>query len=279
MARKIAGYYNEEYVSGTEAGQLFVEISNNGIACLVKGETSQQIEGFELFELNKGSNDWNDVFYEIRATSQLLSKQYTNTHCYYNFEDAILIPAKCFTAASAEDYLSLMYGETSRYEIKFDTLSNGAGMVNAYRVRRSINELMSRHFVLYKPHHSYSSLLEDIFSRTELDDHFMKAQFYSNHMIVAVVKNKQLQLIQSFQFTAKEDVLYHLINTSQQFVFNSLHSHLEISGMFETGSALHIQLQALFGLITFDGMKPDGVFALSNEFPSHYFTPFYKLVV
>ena len=280
MARKITSYYNNsEHAAVTEACQLVIEISKHELVCLVKGAVSQEIEGFEMFRLDKASRDWSDVFYDVRAVSQLLNRQYRDTHCYYNFEETVIVPKQRFTASSAEDYLSLLYGESNRYDIKYDTLLPSEEIINAYRIKKSINELMGRHFVLYKPHHSYSKLLEDILTRTELADHFMKVQFYSKHFIVAVVKEKQLQLIQSFAYEITEDILYHLIHISKQFGLDVSVSNLEISGMFETGSSLHKQIQELFGLITFDGMQPNGVFKLTHDHPAHYFTPFYKLVV
>jgi hypothetical protein len=280
MARKITGYYNETAQAAfTDADQLVIEISSNQVVCLVKGAASQEIEGFELFALDKTNNDWTDVFYELRAASQLLNRTYRDAHCYYNFEEAIIIPGQRFTATSAEDYLSLMYGESNRHDVKYDTIQAEAQMVNAYRIRKSINELMSRHFLLYKPHHVYSRVLEDILTRNELADHFIKLQFYSNHIIAAVVIRNQLQLIQSFRFETTDDILYHLANINRQFALNVSHSHLEISGMFEIGSALHLHLQSMFGLITLDGIEADGVFKTTNEYPAHYFTPFYKLVV
>ena len=280
MAHKITGYYNETAEAAfSEADQLVVEISSNQVVCLVKGADSQEIEGFELFALDKTGSDWSDVFYELRTNSQLLNRTYRDVHCYYNFEEAIIIPGQRFTATSAEDYLSLMYGETDRYDVKYDTIQGDVQMVNAYRIRKSINELMNRHFVLYKPHHTYSRLLEDVLGRNELADHFIKLQFYSNHFIAAVLIGKKLQLVKSFKFETTDDVLYHLANINRQFALDAAHSHTEISGMFETGSALHLQLQSMFGLITLDGIEADGVFKTANEYPSHYFTSFYKLVV
>ncbi|MEO8174295.1 MAG: DUF3822 family protein, partial [Sediminibacterium sp.] len=148
-----------------------------------------------------------------------------------------------------------------------------------YRIRKSIHELVGRHFLLYKPHHSYSAVLQDVLSRTELADHFVKAQFYNSHMIVAVVKNQQLQLIQSFSFEASDDIVYHLANITGQFELNISHSHLEISGSFENGSVLHQQLQSMFGLLTLDTMHADGIFKSTTGHPLHHFTPYYKLVV
>jgi hypothetical protein len=278
MPDKIISYYNETWQADAEAtGQLVIEIGCNDMVCLVKGAVSQEIEGFEIFRLDKESGDWTDVFYELRASSRLLNRTYLTTHCYYNFEEAIIIPGAHFTATAAGDYLSLMYGDSGHHDFMYEMIGENEQLVNAYRISRSINEMVGRHFVLYKPHHSYTSLVKDVLERTDPSDHFIKVQFYSHHIIAAVVKQNQLQLIQSFHYKTPEDILYHLVQINRQFELNPAYSHLEVSGMFETGSELHIQLQSLYGLITLDSMKPDGVF--TGQYPAHYFTPFYKLVV
>lgn len=279
MVRKIIGYYTEGEQSPAGADQLVVEISRHEVVCLVKGNASQEIEGFEVFRFDDGASDWSDLFHAIRSASRLLDRNYRDTHCYYNFEESVLIPGQRFTAVAAEDYLDLMFGESTRHEVKYDPINADTHIVNAYRVRKSIHELMGRHFLLYKPHHSYSHIVHDVMTREERADHFVKAVFYNKHMIVAVVVNAALQLVQSFGFETKDDVLYHLSHIREQFGLDALHSHLEISGMFDNGSILHQQLQSRFGLITFDTMNMDGVFKSATHQPLHYFTPFYKLVV
>ncbi len=278
MARKIVGYYSEkDAATNPDADQLFVEIGNNEIAVLVKEPVSQEIDGFEVFQVDKGNTDWDDVLFEIRQNSLLLNRSYIDTTCYYNFEEALLIPEHKFTVTAADDYLTLMYGESNCHDLKYDMLKTG--MVNAYRIRKSIHEQMSRHFVLYKPKHSYSNIIETISERMDLDAQFVKTQFYSTHFILTLFIDKKLQLIQCFKYESGNDICYHLLNLSKQFQLDKNISHLEISGMFETGSVLHQQLQSLFGLITFESFETGGVSKLITDFPSHYFTPFYKLVL
>jgi hypothetical protein len=278
MPDKITSYYNETWQEDAAAsGQLVIEIGSNDMVCLVKGNASREIEGFEMFRLDNDGGDWNDTFYQLRANSRLLNRTYVTTHCYYNFEESIIIPGVRFTASAAEDYLSLIYGDSGRRDFMYEMIGENEQMVNAYRISRSINEMVGRHFVLYKPHHTYTRLIKDMLERTDASDHFIKVQFYSHHFIAVVVKQGQLQLIQSFRYQTPEDILYHLVHINRQFELNPAFSNLELSGLFETGSELHIQLQSLYGLITLDSMKPDGVF--TGQYPAHYFTPFYKLVV
>ena len=283
MPRKINGYYTEKsetYDSGTD--QLFMEIGTDEIICFVKGGESQLIEGFEQFYLENPNREWNDIFTDLIPKSLLLNKTYTVTNCFYNFEEAVIIPKEAFKVSSAEDYLALLYGESNDYDIKYDLIDLFdpiEQIIIAYRIKKSVNDQMNKHFVLYKPHHVYSSIVKDVLSRTESEMHFVKLQLYNNHLIVTVVKDRKLQLIQSFKYEKTEDILYHLINITNQFALNNSISHLEIGGIFEENALLQDQLQLYFGKITFDRMELSGVFEKINDKPLHSFTHYSKLVI
>jgi len=279
MARKIIGIYNNAQDTATaDTGQLIIEIGNSQVACLVKGIVSQKVEEFEVFEIEKGASDWTDIFYEVRGGSQILNRSFRDTHGYYNFEEAVIMPEQKFSATSAEDYLSLVYGESIRHDTRHDTLLSSSHIVNAYRTLKSIHELVGRHFPVYKPHHSYSAILDDILTRDHVESHFLKIQFYSYHFILAFVKDNKLQLIQSFRYQTGDDVLYYMLSLIKQFGIDTSHSNLEVSGMYDPGSPLHQQFVKLFGRISFDTIQVEGAIAsaLAN-YPAHYFTPFYKL--
>lgn len=273
------GYYNDAQDTAATQ-QLFLEIGHDQLACLVKAAGSTQVEGFEVFELERGSGDWSDIFYEVKAASEILNRQYRETHCYYNFEEALIISEQQFSATAAEDYLSLVYGESKAHEVRYEILSPETKTVNAYRLRRSIHELVGRHFVLYQPHHTYSAILNALYANAHAGDQLVRMQFYHRHVIVALVKQNKLQLIQSFAYGSPDDVLYYVLSIIQQFGITPIGSHLEISGMFELNTTLHQQLNKLFGQVSFDAIVADASFtAAIAQYPAHYFTPFYKLAV
>ncbi|MDE3253767.1 MAG: DUF3822 family protein [Bacteroidota bacterium] len=281
MTQKTISYYADPVnVPENEADMLILEIGQTDLVCMHKSMHTGKIEGFELFHINEDSVDWSDVFFQLKLESKFMNQTYREVHCHFNFPEALILPEKSFTAASAEDYLSLVYGSADKVDYKFDSiLLSDTHLVNAYRIRKTIHEQLCRQFVLYKSHHIYTRILEDLLNRQDLSEHFMRIQFYSKHCILAVIKENRLQLIQSFSFTADEDLLYHLIHCINQFSFTIALSHLEISGIFDNGNLLHQQLQGLFGLITFDETKPDGILKLAGSYPAYYFNSFYKLAV
>jgi hypothetical protein len=278
MTQKTISYYADPViVPENEADTLILEIGQTDLVCMLKSAHTDTLEGFELFHIDEEAVDWSDVFFQLKLESKFIHRSYQEVHCYFNFPEALILPEKSFTASAAEDYLSLVYGGADKMDYKFDSvLFNNTHLVTAYRVRKSISEQLSRQFVLFKGHHIYTSILNDLLNRQDLAEHFMRIQFYSKHCILTVIKENQLQ---SFSFSATEDTLYHLIHCIQQFSFDNALSHLEISGIFENGNQLHQQVQGLFGLISFDESKPDGILKLAGNYPSYYFNSFYKLAV
>ena len=281
MIRKLVSYYTDtKEPAAAEADTLFMEIGNSQLACLVKGAHSQQIEAFELFELDKEMTDWADILFEFKNLSVILNRSYKETHCYYNFQEAVIIPESKFSISAAEDFLSLIYGENTRDEIRHDTISTGDQMVNAYRVKKSLQEWMGRQFILYQPHHLYTKILADLFAGEIPVTPLLKLQVYASHMIVSVTQKGKLLLIQSFQYQSEEDILYYVMNILKQFHINAADAQIDISGKIDPDSILYQQLNQLFGQMSVETINPaDAAAFIHPDYPLHFFTPFYKLAV
>ncbi|MEI6265858.1 MAG: DUF3822 family protein [Sphingobacteriia bacterium] len=278
MARKKIGLYNEETINGS-THQLLVEIADEAFVCMAKSDLTGEIDAFELFSLDKSEqDDWNDIFYEIKTGSSIFNNNYKKVTCFFNTEEAIMVPEKLLTATSAEDYLNLIYGESVRHEVKYEKLIATKVFINAYRVRKAITELLGRQFIIFQTSHTYSNLLNDVMRRPFINHQFIKLQFYSNHFILAVWKEERFQLIQSYRYNTPEDVLYYLLRIVQQYQFDLSDVLLEVSGMIEVETSLMLQLSKIFPKIEMDNLQTTGIFKMAeSEYPLHYFTPFYKL--
>ncbi len=281
MIRKLVSYYADtKEPEAAEGDTLFLEIGNSHLACLVKGSYSQQVEAFELFELNKEMTDWADIFFEFKNLSVILNHTYKETHCFYNFQEAVIIPESKFSISAAEDFLSLIYGENTRDEIKHDTIATGDQMVNAYRIKKSLQEWVGRQFILYQPHHIYTKILADLFAGEISVTPILKIQIYASHFIATVTQNGKLLLIQSFQYQSADDILYYVMNILKQFHINAADAHIDICGMIQPDSILYQQLNQMFGQMSVETINPaDAAAFIHPDYPLHFFTPFFKLAV
>ncbi len=281
MARKKIGLYTEG-ANLNYNHHLIVELGNDELVCMSKNEDSGEVDAFELFSLDKGvKEDWNDIFYEIKSASSIFNNTFKQVFCYFNAEEALLIPEKLLTATSAEDYLNLIFGESSRHEVKYEKLLATKVFINAYRIRKSIAELLNRQFIIYQSGHTYSTILNDVMRRPSISENLIKIQFYTHHFIIAVWKEKRFQLIQSYRYHQAEDVMYYVFRIAQQFDFDPAFTVMEISGMIDMESNVYTQLSNIFHHINMENIvHPTGVFkAAVDEYPAHYLTPFYKLTL
>jgi hypothetical protein len=276
MVKKIIGYYSDTLDAEPGTARLILEIGDNEVACMVKGRSGEPLDGFELFAIESHEKGWENILSEIQAASRLLSKAYQETACYYNSEEAMIIPAEKFNTVAAEDYLALVYGEKYNYDTKHDMLKDS--IVNSYRVQRAMHDLLGRHFVLYKPRHSFSGILDDVLSRENPPAYLVKLQVYSKHAILCLVKEGQLQLIRFFHCQSSEDILYYLTSLLQQFPVIRTGAVLELSGMLPKD---HHSFTRLFGEVNYDEpLQQNSAMAEAlTDFPAYYFTPFLKLAV
>jgi hypothetical protein len=244
-----------------------------------KNGQSGEVDGLEIFALPGTHTDWAKTLDAIKPESKLLGKSYNLIDCFYNFPEALLIPDAFFSADKAADYLSLVYGDNPDGVPLFDTVFvQEERLVIAYRIPRQLHEWMYQHFLLARPRHIYSNLLAEVLKRQEIPAQFIKLQVYRTHIVVAVFLHNVLQIIQHYPILSEDDILYRLAAFRVQYALDDLQSVLEISGHFTTGSKLHKLLQPLFGLIQLESAGSTGVFGLTGNYPTHYFTPYYNLV-
>lgn len=277
MGLKIAGYYQQDTPgSDPQDDQLVLVLSHDELVCM-KALPGQRVHAFELFRLPQGETGWEQYFQQLLSESQLLNTANRHTHCWFNLPEALLVPADRCTGVAAEDYLNLVYGEAEKQDIRQE--DTGRGITIAYRIPRSLHEMIQHHSVLYQPHHIYSSLVKELPEQNEHAEHHLKVQVFHSHIIAVVWKEGALQLVQSYRFNTQNDILYHIAHLASQFIFDAAISQLSISGYIENGNELHQHLQPLFGLISFDTEETQGIFQTITDQPLHYYTAYQKLIL
>jgi hypothetical protein len=115
--------------------------------------------------------------------------------------------------------------------------------------------------------HQYSLLLKNPVNRNEGLD----VIFYSQKIVVHLIKDGKQQLINSYKYQKAEDVSYTLLNICKQFQLENV--HLEISGLLEETSALYKEIYKYFTDIEFTSLSPANNYSEEiTKFPAHYFS-------
>ncbi len=281
MVHKLTGLYGDKQgYTPKNTDQLGLEIGKDQMVLLVKDTISNRIEAIEIFELEKSKSDWTDIFFEVKQQSQLLGYNFSSTNVFYNFEEALMMPLGKLSATASEEYLNLVFGNADKSLIKYDLFQSNVPFVTVYRIKQAVLDLLNRNFLLFTAQHLYTSILNDVMSRHNLPNMFMKLIIHCHHAILVFVKDGQLQLIQSFQYQSQDDLLYYTLNVVQQSGLSALQTQLEISGLIDLVPNLEEQLKQSFGIISYDQVPLDSIPPAGfSEFQAYHFTPFYKLMV
>lgn len=280
MIQKTIGLYNEHNShSPFNKDRLMVEVCNQHVVCWVKSEVNEIITAFEFFKIEPDHNDWEDIFYELRINSGLIDKSYHSTQIYYHFDEVILVPAYKYNSAINDAFLNVVFGEAEKKTIKTNQLTiNGEKVFSVFRIPEALENTIQRNFISITEHHIYNGIINGLLdSKINHEDSFIAIQFYYKHFIVAAFKNKQLQIIQSFDFTIAEDALYHILSITNKFGLTTS-NHLLIGGIVEHSDLIFKYLQQQFkNIYVVNLSREQSNLEKLTTYPLHYFTPFFNL--
>mgnify|MGYP001544273745 FL=1 len=168
--------------------------------------------------------------------------------------------------------MNMMYGDLHVNETILTDLADVQSVYNCYRIPSALYEVVQNQYPNAVSTHQYSLLLK----KTIEGKNKLSVIFYAKKLIVMLVKNGQLQLIQSFNYHTPEDVSYTLLNICRQFQISSI--KLEISGLLEENSALYKEIYKFFTEIEFTELPGDINYSEEiKQYPSHYFSYIFAL--
>jgi hypothetical protein len=277
MVHKLIGFYGDRPgFTPKRTDQLAIEIGSHQVTCLVKNSSTGEIDAIELFQVEQQNTDWSDILFEVKQNSKILGPAYSDCFVFFNFEEALVLPMSEMSASASADFLSLVYGVDERADTKFDRINSTLPTVTIYRIKKSLTELLDRNFLVFKTQHSYTNILNDVLNRNSIPSVFLKLIVYNKHFILVLIKDNQLQLIQTYTFQNSDDILYFAISVANQSGISPLQTQLEISGMVDLLANVLDQLKKSFGIISFDVIPNQSG---PSDFSEYFLTPFYKLLV
>ena len=281
VQKQISIYAELETQSPFNSDQLLLEVSNTHITLMVKYSGKKHLGAFELFEFDSNEMEWYNIFHQIRNESIILDRSYNDTRVFYNLNEATIMPASAFSTASAEAYLVAVHGDNTHHAVKYDNILVPEGLVNVYRIKKSLNDTINSNLMMITPRHLYSKLLENILNSNSISNGvLLKIQFFYNLMLIVLVKDGKLQLIQSYNYKTEEDVLYYLLNIVQQFNLSPTDTQVELSGIIDVKSHHFDYIEKLFKQISFATVSNDNILLnYIGDYPQHYFTPFLNLAL
>ncbi|MBS1578730.1 MAG: DUF3822 family protein [Bacteroidetes bacterium] len=279
VQKSISSYLDLESQSPFNSDELIVNIGNTYVAMLVRLAGRQDASAFELFEFDKATDNWYNIFYSVRTQSKILDRSYNNTKVFYNLPENVLVPSEKFSEDAAESYLSMVHGDTINEAIQHDVLDINTPIVNVYRIKRILYEMVRTNFMMVQPKHLYTQLLENNLGGYNLHSGTsLKIQFYNKCILLLLLKDGKLQYIQSHSCLTQDDMLYYILSLLQQFHIQPADVKVELGGQIDTRSQYYDYIKKIFTNIQFEIVASEKLMKeLKENYPPHYLSPYFNL--
>jgi len=273
MAVNKLSVYSPDYPTASYTGEdeLFIHMGIDRVDVLVRSGIKNLPEALEIFSKEE-EVDWQETLKSILRQSELLRRNFSERHIAFSFPDALVIPEAKFSSSSTKDLINLIYGEQPHSWIGYKKMPRSFEMILAYRIEQGIHDWMTERFPSYDTTHLYAELLHHLLSDTIATEKIAFIHLEEKTWILTLLNGGQLQLIQTFNYSTREDVLYDLLNGLQQSQIPSNQCRLKISGQLTASDELVDQLSGLFQSIEWQSVPAAGIFqSLKQQCPPHHF--------
>ena len=252
-----------------EKSILLCEVGNEGFSFCIKEEETNSYLGLGIyhFDKNKPVAGFPIALQIIFHQKEIFSRVFKKVCVVYSFPESVFIPFSLYNEEKQSTVMNMMFGDLNGNEEVFADLIPTESMYNCYRIPRALHEVMQSQFIVASSVHQYSLFLKKAADKT---DH-LSVIFYTQKVIICLVKDGKYQLVNSYDYQIPEDVCYILLNISNQFNLENI--PLKISGLIEEKSALYKEIYKYFNHIELETFREGYHYSDEiSKFPPHYFS-------
>ncbi len=252
---------------------LVCEISNDGFSYAIKNDEENMYIAVAVFHFDKSTTvDYSITLQNEIQRQALLSGNFKKVYIMYSLGESILIPFSLYNSEENANALNLVHGDLqSNLSVLTDIIAKNK-IYNCYRVSTDVVNIIKSNFPDAINRHQYSVLLNN----ATLETGKLFIIFYPKKIVLMLIKNDNLQFINSFSYNTAEDVSYILLNTCKQFEVDNI--PLEISGLIDENSALFKEIHKYFGSVNFAQLPAGSGYSEEiTKQPSHYFSQIFAV--
>ena len=265
----------------SDGDRLIIEIGKSHAVCMHISHAGHAVMAFELFTFPEAELMSIDrLFTDISTGSQLLNNKFDSVDVFINNEFCVAVPAQKFEESLATDFLHVAHGAMDNMVVMHSKIGPNASLVNVFGVPVNLIKELENRFRHFHVHHTWANILKILDNRNyQHVPCFMYVQFYNTYFVAVVIKNGKLQFIQNFIYDSPEDVLYQLLNITNQLNLDATELQLEVCGIIDANFKLFRELTSYFKNIVSNKPSIANVLINVEEYPGHYFSPFFNLAI
>ena len=253
---------------------LLIEISGPGVSFIVIN-ADNHCSALSVYHFDAGTSPdkVGNYLNDIAASQSILQQQFKKINFVYAFAASVLVPQLFINATANRGMLELVYGDSTEGIVRNDFI-NQHKFHNIYSVPKQVDWEIANLF-LHGSHHHLYSLLAQISKPT---GNHLYCIFSITQITVQLLKEGQLQVIQSFDFKEPADAIYHLLNVCERFEVNINETVVHLNGMIDADSNLYHELYKYMAHPVFEVLP--NTFTYDEEikkYPAHYFSHLFEL--
>jgi len=260
--------------------QLLMEVGEKLFSYTIYSKNKQRFLGFRQYALDfiPGKTTM-EALQDILQGDELLQHHFRETFIVYNFSDSNLLPEKCFHIELNKPVIELVYGNAHKGLLLSEKVY-GWSLYNVYRIPREVHAVLQQKFSAGKYWHYHTLLLSAISKEEVVDMEVIRVVIAADQFVVAVLKDKVLQLIQTYLYQTPDDVSYNLLAVCHRLKLDPEKVTLKISGLIDEQSILYQELMKYFLLLQWE-VLPESASMQDDflQFPPHYFSPLMKMAL
>ncbi|WP_026752888.1 DUF3822 family protein [Sediminibacter sp. Hel_I_10] len=197
---------------------LSIQIHLNGLSFCILNKENATVEFLKHVPFEKKETP-HELLHRLKTaidTHSVFEQSFQNVICIFQNDLSCLVPKTLFDEAFLADYLKFNAKILKTDYITFDEISN-VNAVNVYVPLVNINNYLFDLFGSFVFKHSSTVLLENLIYQAQSNQ---DTQFYvhvnAQSFELIIIKNKELQFYNTFQYHTKEDFIYYLLFTIEQ---------------------------------------------------------------
>lgn len=232
---------------------LSIQISLNGLSFCILNRTQNKIELLKQLPFDKKANPF-EILEQLKTALESdseLSQSFSSVLVIYQNELSNLVPKALFDEQQSADYLKFNSKILKTDFISYDEIAINES-VNVYVPYVNINNFIFDSFGAFEYKHA-STILIDTILQKEITSH--DAIIYLNinlqNFELVALKDKKLQLYNSFEYTTKEDVIYFLLFTIEQLHYNPETVKLKLMGTIEKDDDMYALIYTFVRFVEF----------------------------
>ncbi len=221
---------------------LSIQFSLDGFSfCILNKENSTFIALYEyqFKEINNSPQKLIENISSIFKSEELLQQKYASVNVSHVNDLYNLVPKPLFDKNKLSAYVSYNNKVYPQDYLVFDEIKN-QDIISVFIPYVNINNFLLDKFKEFDFMHNSKILIENLLSiyKYSLTPHVF-LHIDNNHFELIVIKNKKLQLYNTFKFSTKEDFIYYVLFTAEQLKLNPEKFELVLFGNVQKNDNLY----------------------------------------